>query len=94
MSRLTDIEQQISHLKWRRMQSEQAIRSSLEQTNALRQKDTMKQLTSDQTSERRLWMSSVLQDEFSKPLVINDIELHKFQGQDVNYSKKFQKVSN
>lgn len=39
--RLKSIEEQLAHLKWRKMQNERAVRAGLESTRAMIQKDAM-----------------------------------------------------
>ena len=94
MSREKDFEQQIAHLRWRRGQNERLIREALEATKVLKQKDTILGLTADQSADKSLWMTQVLRDELSRPLIISDEELHRIQFEDnkikrrlLNYSK-------
>lgn len=92
-TRANDIEQQLAQLRWRRMQNERAIKHSLESTKILKQKDTILGLTVDQSSERTLWMNSVVRDELSRPLVISDEELHNVQYEDHKIKKRLKKYS-
>jgi hypothetical protein len=91
-SRVNDFEQQLTQLRWRRMQNERAIRNSLEATKVLKQKDTILGLAVDQSSEKTLWMSSIVRDELSRPLVVSDAELHQVQTEDDRVRKRLQKV--
>ena len=75
------------------MQNERKIRASLEVTKVLQQKDSLMVLSIDQASEKSLWMSSVVRDELSRPLVITDEELHKLQVEEAKNKKKLDKVS-
>ncbi len=74
------------------MQNERAIRNSLEATKVLKQKDTILGLAVDQSSEKTLWMSSIVRDELSRPLVITDAELHQVQYEDDKVRKRLHKV--
>ena len=80
MDRVTDIEQQLAHLRWKRMQNERHIRSSLEVTKALQQRDKIIHVSVDSASEKSQWMTSVVRDELQRPLVITDEEIHKMQA--------------
>lgn len=91
-SRASDFEQQLTQLRWRRMQNERAIRNSLEATKVLKQKDTILGLAVDQSSEKTLWMSSIVRDELSRPLVVSDGELHKVQSEDERTKRRLRKV--
>lgn len=82
MSREKDFEQQLAHLRWRRNQNERLIREALEATKVLKQKDTILGLTADQSADKSVWMTQVLRDELSRPLIISDEELHKIQYED------------
>ena len=90
--RSRDIEQQIAHLRWRRQQNERLIKSSLEATRVLKQKDTILGLTVDQSSERELWTNSVVLDELSRPLVVTDEQLHNIQYEEDKVRKRLWKV--
>ena len=74
------------------MQNERAIRNSLEATKVLKQKDTILGLAVDQSSEKTLWMSSIVRDELSRPLVVSDSELHKVQSEDERTKRRLRKV--
>lgn len=75
------------------MQNERAIRNSLEATKVLKQKDTILGLAVDQSSEKTLWMSSIVRDELSRPLVVSDSELHKVQSEDERTKRRLRKYS-
>ena len=90
--RINDIEQQIAQLRWRRMQNERAIKDSLESTRVLKQKDTILGLTGDQYNDKALWMSSVVKDELSRPLVVTDEELNFAKSDDHRIRRRLTKV--
>jgi len=91
--RVVDIEQQLAHLRWRRVQNERLIRGAIDQTKALQQKDTVIRLATNLAEEKASWMTSVVKDEITKPLVITDEELHKIQENEDKVKKKLSKFS-
>lgn len=93
MDRVTDIEQQLAHLRWRRMQNERHIRSSLEVTKSLQQRDKVMHVGIDSASEKSLWMTSVVRDELQRPLVISDEEIHKMQADEARVKKMLSKYA-
>lgn len=76
-SRATEIEQQLAHMRWRRLQNERAIRNALEKTKSVKQNDTMLQISVNHTNEKKAWMSSIIEDELARPLVLSDADSHK-----------------
>lgn len=93
MDRVTDIEQQLAHLRWKRMQNERHIRSSLEVTKALQQRDKIIHVSVDSASEKSQWMTSVVRDELQRPLVITDEEIHKMQTDEAKVKKMLTKYA-
>ena len=93
MDRVTDIEQQLAHLRWRRMQNERHIRSSLEVTKSLQQRDKVMHVGIDSASEKSLWMTSLVRDELQRPLVISDEEIHKMQADEARVKKMLSKFA-
>ena len=65
-SRSAEIEQQLAHLRWRRLQNERAIRNALQNTKALQQNDTMMQISMNNCEEKKKWMTQIIEDELSK----------------------------
>lgn len=90
--RVTDIEQQIAQLRWRRQQNERSIRSALETTKVLKQKDTILGITVDHSAEKAMWTNSIVRDELSRPLIVNDDELHRIQYEEAKIKKRLFKV--
>ncbi len=90
--RVTDIEQQIAQLRWRRQQNERSIRSALETTKVLKQKDTILGITVDHSAEKSMWTNSIVRDELSRPLIVNDDELHQIQYDEAKIKKRLFKV--
>jgi len=87
------LEEQIAFMRWRRMQNERKIRQALETTKSLQQKDELMNVSMDQGSERSMWMASVIRDELSRPLVISDEELHRFQESEAKTKKKLKQFT-
>ena len=87
------LEEQIAFVRWRRMQNERKIRQSLETTKSLQQKDELMCVSMDQGSERSMWMTSVIRDELSRPLVITDEELHRLQESEAKTKKKLRQFT-
>lgn len=87
------LEEQIAFVRWRRMQNERKIRSALETTKSLQQKDELMCVSMDQGSERSMWMTSVIKDELSRPLVITDEELHRLQESEAKTKKKLRQFT-
>mmetsp|Transcript_3833 Transcript_3833/g.3798 ORF Transcript_3833/g.3798 Transcript_3833/m.3798 type:complete len:155 (-) Transcript_3833:39-503(-) len=73
--RITEIEQQMAHLEWLKAQNERAYRNTLEKTKVMHQNDIILKMSVDNNNERTLWMSSVIKDELTKPLVLSDAEI-------------------
>ena len=91
--RVTDIEQQIAQLRWRRQQNERSIRGALEATKVLKQKDTILGITVDYSAEKSMWTNSIVRDELSRPLIVSDEELHQIEYDEAKIKKRLLKVS-
>lgn len=75
--RVTEIEQQMAHLEWLKAQNERAYRNTLEKTKVMQQNDIVLKMSVDHNNERAVWMTSVIRDELSKPLVLSDAEIYQ-----------------
>ena len=82
------LEEQIAFMRWRRMQNERKIRSSLEQTRSLQTKDELMRVSQDIGASKGEWMASVITDELSRPLVISDEEIHYLQEAEAKTKKR------
>ena len=91
--RVTDIEQQIAQLRWRRQQNERSIRGALEATKVLKQKDTILGITVDSSAEKSMWTNSIVRDELSRPLIVSDQELHQIEYDEAKIKKRLLKAS-
>jgi len=87
------LEEQIAFVRWRRMQNERKIRHALESTKSLQMKDALMNVSMDVGSERSMWMSSVIRDELSRPLVITDEELHHLQESEAMTKKRLRQCT-
>lgn len=87
------LEEQIAYVRWRRMQNERKIRYALETTRSLQLKDELMNVSMDQGSEKSMWMSSVIKDELSRPLVITDEEMHRLQESEAKTKKKLKQFT-
>jgi hypothetical protein len=87
------LEEQIAFVRWRRMQNERKIRQALETTKSLQMKDALMNVSMDVGSERSMWMSSVIRDELSRPLVITDEELHRLQESEAKTKRKLRQFT-
>lgn len=98
--RTREIEEQLAHLRWKRLQNDREIKLSLESTRSLMQKDSVLQISTDKAGkfiffarvvaissalfpgERAVWMNAIVQDELSRPLVVEDYEMAKIQEEE------------
>jgi hypothetical protein len=94
MSREREVAEQLAQLKWRRSQNERSVRSALEATKTLKQKDTILNLTARQNFDKSYWVNSVLKDELTRPLIISDEEYVNTQSSDAAFKHRLLKCSN
>lgn len=83
MNRVSDIEQQLAHMRWRRVQNERAIRENIDVSNELHNRDQIVKLSSKSADEKIMWVTSVVRDEVIRPLVLSDAEVRKLEEDDV-----------
>lgn len=91
--RVQDLEQQISYLRWRRIQNEREIKNSLLMTNTMKNKDQVVALSMDKPAEKSLWMNHVVYDELHRPLVLTDEQVHNIQEIEHKTKVRFDKVT-
>ena len=75
------------------MQNERHIRSALDVTKSLQQRDKIIHVSVDAASEKSQWMTAVVRDELSRPLVITDEEIHKIQTDEAKVKKMLSKYA-
>jgi len=90
-ARVTDIEQQLAHLRWKRIQNERKIRNGLNVTKSMKEKDTILQMSIDHAGEKAMWMTSVVRDELTRPLVLSDEEMFKLQRDEINIRDRYKR---
>jgi hypothetical protein len=88
------LEEQIAYLRWRRMQNERQIRGALEQTRSLQGRDELLHVSHNKSTARMEWMSSVIEDELAKPLVLSDAEMHYLQETEAKTKKTLKQFTN
>jgi hypothetical protein len=93
MGRIKEIQEQIEHVKWLKMQTDRSIRTSLEKTRTRQQNDVVMKMAVDSQREKSEWRVSIIRDELSKPLVINDTEMFHMGQIDDRDKLRLQKVS-
>jgi hypothetical protein len=81
-ARVNDLEQQLAHLRWKRWQNEREIRTKLNVGRSMRANDTLLKMSIDYAGERAMWMTSVVRDELSRPLVLEDKDMMYIQEED------------
>jgi hypothetical protein len=79
MSKVQELEVQLAHLRWRKMQNETKIRSMLESSRVMQEQDLLKELSLNKTAQKSGWMRGVIEDELSKPLEVNEAFMHRFE---------------
>jgi hypothetical protein len=91
-ARCIDLEQQLAHMRWKRMHAERAIRSSISITKNLQQQDTIIHMSTHNPEEKTSWINSVVMDELRRPLIVTDEELHNIQVHEAKVKTKLTKV--
>ena len=91
MNRVQDLEQQLAHLRWRRMQNERKIRNGINTTRSMKEKDTILNLSIDHAGERATWMTRVVRDELMRPMVLSDEEMNRLQADELRVKDKYRK---
>ena len=74
-----DIQMQLAHLKWRKTVNESKIRTAINASRALGERDLLMQLSVDRTAERAAWRQAVVEDELSKPLEVSERFMKQFE---------------
>lgn len=80
--RTKEIEEQLAHVRWLKLQNERAIQSSLQSTKLMEQNDKIVDISSNHASERSSWVQSVIKNEMEKPLVVPDSEIIRMYTED------------
>ena len=80
--RSKEIEEQLAHVRWLKLQNERAIQKSLQNTKLMEQNDKIVDISSNHASERSSWVNSVIMSELAKPLVLPDDAIHRIYSED------------
>jgi CRISPR/Cas system-associated exonuclease Cas4 (RecB family) len=83
VSKVQELETQLAHLRWRKMQNETKIRSMLDSSRQMHEQDLLKELSLNKTAQRQDWMRGVIEDEMSKPLEVNEAFMHRFENDEL-----------
>ena len=76
------------------MQNERQIRTSLELTRSLQERDEILRVSHNKSTANTEWMHSVIEDELSKPLVLSDAEMHYLQESEAKTKKQLTQFTN
>ena len=76
------------------MQNERQIRTSLELTRSLQERDEILRVSHNKSTANTEWMHSVIEDELSKPLVLSDAEMHYLQESEARTKKQLMQFTN
>ena len=93
IDRVTNIEQQLAHMRWRRMQNERAIRHNMVTTRKMQTMDLVIIAAANSAQERNEWITHVIKDELQRPLVLNDKDVVHLKEYDVQKKDKLIKCS-
>ena len=88
-ARFNDLEQQLAYLRWMRWQNERSIREKLVVGKSMKEKDTLLKMSIDHAGERAMWMTSVVRDELSRPLVLVDDDMKYIQDEDKKIRERY-----
>ena len=83
ISKVEELETQLAHLRWRKMQNETKIRNMIESSRSMQEQDLLKELSLNKTAQKQQWMRSVIEDELSKPLEVNEDFMHRFENDEL-----------
>lgn len=91
--RTKEIEEQLAHVRWLKLQNERAIQTSLQSTKLMEQNDKIVDISSNHASERSSWVQSVIKSEMGKPLVIPDGDINRIYAEDERLRRLAEDVS-
>jgi hypothetical protein len=61
---------QLAHLKWRKCVNDTKIRTQIDTSRALQERDLLLQLSENRSAQRGEWRKAVIEDELTKPLEV------------------------
>lgn len=79
VSEAEELETQMAHLRWRKMQNETKIRTVLSHSRRLHEEELFRDLTRNRSSDKAAWMRGIIEDELSKPLEVNEDFIRGFE---------------
>ena len=88
-----ELAEQLAQLRWKRSQNERSIKRAIESTRVLQKKDTIFQLTAKQNFDKSLWVTSVLKDELTRPLILSDSDVISNYNSDKKIQDRLLKYS-
>jgi hypothetical protein len=91
--RTKEIEEQLAHVRWLKLQNERKIQDALQNTKLMEQNDKIVEISSNHASERSSWVQSVIQSELGKPLMISDYDIHRMYTEDARTRQLDENVS-
>jgi hypothetical protein len=91
--RLKELEEQLAHVRWLKVNNGRKILQSLRQTKAIKQNDEIVEISTNHSSERSSWVQSVVKSELERPLVISDGEIHRLYEEDLLAKRRAEDVS-
>ena len=87
-TRITEIEQQLAQLRWRRLQNEREIRSALVTTKTMQKNDSLMDTNGHKSADKKAWMALIVEDEMNRPLVLSNADMNKLSSPDKNTSRQ------
>lgn len=66
------LQKRLNHVRWKRMQNRNKMKSILVQTKQMQELDVVSDLSSNRIDEKIGWMKNVIEDELRQPLIIPD----------------------
>jgi hypothetical protein len=66
-NKIKELETQLAHLRWRKMQNESKIRNTLESSRKMRANDVMRQLEQNRAHEKAEWVSLICPNNLFPP---------------------------
>ena len=77
--KVSSIEEQMAHLKWRKMCTESRMQGMLTSTKKLSQRDTVLRLGNNRAEYKAYRAQQIIQDELKKPLEVSNDFLQEFE---------------
>jgi len=88
VSQEEELQTQMAHLRWRKMQNESKIRSMIVASRQMHEQELLKQMSRDRAREKAEWMKEIIEDELSKPLEVDENFIKKFEDDEKSFRAK------